>query len=254
MDDSEQYQLMRYLDNEMDGQELAAFEQKLDADAALFAEAENMGLARHAVKLYGAVQQVSQIHAEEIAEIKNTVPVIKMSPYRKIIRYSIAAAASVVLIFLGAQFFNQSKPSGDQLFAQAYTRFEPSAMRGAAADTFAIEKAYRAHHDADVIVLYHSGAVTRREEMLMAGISCLETNRAAEGVAILKSLVEKNTYTNLTAFNDEANYYLALALLKNKNYAEAAALMEKINADTNNPYRNKFPGSFTERVKKLQIQ
>ena len=254
MDNSAQDQLMRYLDNEMNGEERAAFEQKLEADKELFSDAENLNLARRAVQLYGTVRQVSQIHAEEVSAIRNTAPVIKMNPYRKILRYSIAAAASVVLIFFGAQYFNRPKPSADRLFAESYTRFEPTAMRGAAADTSAIEKAYLSHHDADVIGLFRSAGVPETEEMLMAGISCLETNRAPEAITILNSLVEKNTYTNLTAFNDEANYYLALALLKNKNYSEAAALMEKINADTTNPYSNKFPGSFTERVKKLQIQ
>ena len=254
MDNSAQDDLMRYLDNEMDSVQHAAFEQKLDADKELFSEAESLALARRAVNTYGAVNQVSQIHKEELSAMKNAAPVIKMTPYRKIIRYSIAAAASLILIFFAAEYFNEPAALGDQLYAQAYTRFEPSAMRGATADTAVIAKEFLEHNNTAVINTYREEAIHTPDHMLIAAISYLESNLTPEAVSILKALAEKNTQTTLPAFNDEANYYLALALLKNRNYSEAATLMEKINADKDNPYSSKFPASYTDRVKKLQIQ
>jgi tetratricopeptide (TPR) repeat protein len=241
--------LMRYLDKEMEPADQLAFEAELKADEALYAEAGSLEGARTAVLLYGTTKQVSQIFAEERANAE--MPVVQMPARRRILRYSIAAAASVILIFFAANLFNASRTSADGLYTEGFTRFEPSADRGTATEISPLEKTYVAKNDAALISLYTAESDPAPKDMLMAGIGYLETNRAPAAIEIFKSLLAKNTAAHTVSFNDEAVYYLALAYLKNKNYSNAVELMEKINADKENPYSIKFPRPYIDRIKKL---
>lgn len=254
MDNVQKYHpedLMRYIDKEMTPAERLAFEAELKADEQLHAEAEGLEEARKAVIMYGATQQVSKIFAEERANVRTEAPVVKMPAHRRILRYSIAAAASVILIFFAANLFNSSRTTADGLYAEGFTRFEPSADRGSAAEVSPLEKDYLVKNDSAVISLYNAEADPAAKDMLMAGIGYLETNRPAKAIEIFKSLLAKNTAAHTISFNDEASYYLALSYLKNKNYAAAAELMEKINADKENPYSVKFSQPYIEKIKKL---
>jgi predicted PolB exonuclease-like 3'-5' exonuclease len=87
--------------------------------------------------------------------------------------------------------------------------------------------------------------------MLITGNAYIETNEPAAAVEVFQSLLAKNKTDNTTSYNDAASYYLALAFLKNKNYAAAAGLMQQIQADKENAYSTKFSTEYIDRVKKL---
>jgi hypothetical protein len=166
------------------------------------------------------------------------------------LRWGIAAAAAAIVIAFSVIFFNKSSTSSSTLYAQAYSLYEPVTSRGDVTLT-PIEIAYINKDHAAVQKLFAAEPSPTPKQMLMAGVSYLETEKPAESVRIFKDLLAKNTAAGTRSFSDEANYYLALAELKNKNYAEAARLMEAVHADAGNPFRDKFSPGYIEKVKKL---
>src|SRR5687768_7879565 len=105
MDNSTQYndQLMRYLDDEMDPEERERFEKDLADDITMQDELERLREAKEAVRSYGLKKEVESVHAEMMKELKVETPVRKMSGIQKAVRYSVAIAASIVLIFISIE-------------------------------------------------------------------------------------------------------------------------------------------------------
>ncbi|MEJ7610242.1 MAG: hypothetical protein WKF88_03580 [Ferruginibacter sp.] len=244
-------EIMRYLDNRMTENERLDFEAEMKHDIQLSAEVGDLVMARDAVKLFGINNDVSRIRKEAPGNIKQETPVIKMPPYRKLLRYSIAAAASVLLLFFAARFFDDPLSTADQFYNEGYSRYEIPALRGTGTTLSAAEQAYLTGNYTEVINLYHGETGHTPGEMLIAGIACLETGKASEAIEIFSALRDKGIAENTNSFRDEAEYYLALAYLKNNNYTSAIPLMEKISADKNNPYHRKFTAGYISGVKKL---
>ena len=242
--------LMRYIDKEMTEDERITFEAELSTDTELSTELNNLEIAKKTVMLYGIKQQIAAIHKEKTALVKQA-PVIKIPPYRKIIRYSIAAAACILLIFIGINRYIL-KPSAAGLFTEQYIPFEASSTRGETAAITAIENAYLQKNYKEVINLYKATASATPPQMMMAGTAYLETGNTPAAIEVFQLLITQNKANNSAAYNDDAMNYLALAYLKNKNYDHAIPLMEKINADKENIYSNKFTDAYIGRVKKLQ--
>src|SRR5689334_19427841 len=97
--------LMLYVDNEMSGEEKAAFEKRIAADGQLRKRVEEMTLARDAVLHYGIREQVSSVRRnwEESKKDLPSTPA-KVFSMKKIVRYGSAAAAIVIAIILVTVF------------------------------------------------------------------------------------------------------------------------------------------------------
>jgi len=238
-------ELQRFMDEEMNAAEQDAFKMKLQNNSLLRDELAGLQSARTAIILHAANAQVAAIAKER----KAVAPVVRMQPYRRILKYGIAAAACVLLFIAGLLTWN-SQPSADTLFAEQYVAYEPVQSRGAE-DVLPLEKAYIRHQYAAVISAYKSMAAPAQKEMLLAGNAYLETNQPVKAVQAFNRLLEKNKSIETKIYNDEAMYYLALAHLKAKDYAAAVDLMEAILADTTNAYHKSFSSSFINKVKKL---
>src|SRR5688572_1340580 len=88
--------LIRYIDGELSTAEKELLEKELESNQALNEELENLRSAREAVRLFGLKQQVGSIHAEMMQELSANRR--KFSGTGRIVRYTIAIAASILLI------------------------------------------------------------------------------------------------------------------------------------------------------------
>src|SRR5438045_4334405 len=117
MDNSTQNELlMRYLDGELDGQEKLDFEKALASNAALQQRLEDLQTARQALRIYGLKQQVRDIHQQMIDESRPGGNVRHMSSTRRIVRYSISIAASILLLAVGIVGYNFLTVSSEKLY------------------------------------------------------------------------------------------------------------------------------------------
>lgn len=254
MDNSTQYddELMRYIDGEMKGSEKIEFEKRLATDGALKKTLDNLQLAKETVRSFGLKEKVGGIHQLMMKELKTETPVKPISNIRRIIRYSVAVAASVLLIFVCIEGYNFYRLSPGRLFAENYAAYELTTTRSGDDSTESrISKAYREKNYAEVINLNRNSILSIKDVFLTA-MSYLETNDPSRAISNFQVVIADVKDDKNSVLKDAAEYYLALAYLKNNDYDQAIELMNAIHDNSYHLYKNKFSQKYINKVKRLK--
>jgi predicted negative regulator of RcsB-dependent stress response len=254
MDNSTLYdeQLMRYVDGEMSDTEKAEFEKRLVSDRSLQESVENLLLSKEAVRSYGIKEKVAGIHQQMMKELKTETPVKSISSFRRIIRYSVGVAASILLIFIGIEGYNFYNLSSDRLFTENYTSYDLITTRdGEDINETKIEKAYR-NKDYNQVIKLNGNSILTQKDIFLTGMAYLETGDAARAASSFQvALIDMKEDEN-SVLKDAAEYYLALAYLKNRDYDQAIDMMNAIHNNPSHLYKDKFSGKYINRVKWLK--
>jgi hypothetical protein len=235
--------LMRYLDGEMDQTEKEMFESQLQNDMALKERLESLRVAIASVQQYGTVEKVRAVHSEMMQELSSVHKETKVVPMRKMIRYSLAIAASILIILAGVNLFTSSQLSSNKLYNEAFVDYDASVVRGNESQT-EIERLYQDHSYTNVIEKGKLQKVSQADSLLV-GLSYLKTNELPDAINWLGSI------STQSPVKQDAEFYLALSYLKNKNYKVALTLMQQIHSNPNHVYHNQFSDSYINKVKKL---
>jgi tetratricopeptide (TPR) repeat protein len=235
--------LIRYLDGEMDQTEKEMFESQLQKDMTLKERLESLRVAIASVQQYGTVERVKSIHSEMMQELSSVHNETKVIPMRRVVRYSLAIAASIIIILVGVNLFTSSQLSSNKLYNEAFVDYDASVVRGNESQT-EIERLY---HDRSYTNVIEKGKLQNvsQKDSLLVGLSYLKSNEVPDAINWLRSISVQNPV------RQDAEFYLALSYLKNKNYKEALNLMQQIHSNLNHVYRNQFSEDYINKVKKL---
>lgn len=239
--------LMRYIDGEMDAAEKAIFESQLQSDSVLKEKLEHLQVAVASVQQYGTAEKVRSIHTEMMQELSTVHKETKVVSMGKIIRYSLAVAASIIVILVGVNLFSSSQPSSQKLYNETFVDYDASAIRGGNEQSSQVAKLYQNHNYNGVIEDAGSAALSQRDSLLI-GLSYLKTNKFSGAINWFKSISEQS------AVKQDAEFYLSLAYLKNKNYNEALHLMEQIHSNSNHVYHDQFSDDYINKVRELSAE
>lgn len=240
--------LVPYLDGELTAEERADVNARLQQDSLLAGDYESLLLTREAVQLYGLRQQVAGIHAQMMEQLK--APVRKIGQARKVIRYSIAVAASVILLVAGIWGYNFYTLSSNKVFTAYYQPYENASFREGNNNQSAIEQAYAAK-DYKKVTSLKTGTVTAREDLLTA-LSMVELKQDGAAINEFKSTIGKSETTGESQVTDAAEYYLALTYVRNGDYDLALELFRKIRDDKQHTYNGKVTAKLIRQVKLLK--
>jgi tetratricopeptide (TPR) repeat protein len=242
--------LVQYLDGELSGVEKENLEQKLAADKVLQAELESLQSTREAVKLYGLRQRVAFVHGQMMDEMQPSVKTI--SPIRKNLRYSVAIAASLLLLIAGYMAYNFFTLSPDKVFASNYKSYELSIMRGNGTQELSLlEEPYIAKEYAKVVGIKFDRSFTIKELFLRA-MSYAELADNTKAIDEYKKIIAQNEIAKTNSFSQQTEYYLALSYIRNKDYGFALDILNKINDDPNHLYHEKVTRKLIRQVKRLK--
>lgn len=242
--------LVQYLDGELTGTEMENMSQQLAADKTIQDELDSLKSTSEAVRLYGLQKKVSGIHQQMMEEMPPLIK--KINSTKKIIRYNIAVAASLVLIIGGYIAYNFFTLSPDKVFASNYQSYQLVTVRdGNTVETIA-EKAYREKNYAEVIRIYDAGEDHTPKGEFLCGAAALELKENDKAIKCFKEVLDADQQTVQPVLKDEAEYYLALTYIRNKDYDKALVLMNKIQNDSNHLYNEKITGKLIRQVKMLK--
>jgi len=182
----------------------------------------------------------------------NETAVKKTSKIRSIIRYGIPVTASLLLIFVCIEGYNFYRLSPGRLFAGNYTVYE-LATTGDDNDSSKsnIEEAYRQKNYKEVIRL-NANSVLSVKDIFLTGMSFLETNDASKAISNFQVVIADVKDNKSAVLKDAAEYYLALAYLKNNDYDQAIELMNAIHDNPSHLYKGKFSRKYINKVKRLK--
>ena len=242
--------LVRYLDGELNGAEKAAVEQQLSADAVLKQEYDSLLATRESIRYYGLQQKVSGIHQQMIQEFQPLVK--KINSTRKIIRYSISVAASLLLLIGGYMAYNFFTLSPNKVFTSTYQTYEMITVRDGNSHETPVEKAYREKNYNEVLRIYNAGEEPSPKGEFLCGAAALELGDNSKAIKCFKEVLDANQQSSTVVLNDEAGYYLSLSYIRNRNYSLALELMNKIKDNPNHLYKEKITGKLIRQVKMLK--
>ena len=239
-------QLMRYLDGELSETERTQIEAQLAKDPDLRMELENLQLSREAVRQFGLRQDVTAIRRQMLAETSPRASSINMA--RKITRYSLAVAASLLLLVVGITGYNFYKLSPDKLYDKHYQPYELSTSRNQARGT-KIEQAYKGKNYEWVIKLGKQS--NDPAELFLTSMAWLHKSEPANAIVTLRKILSHPTAGD-ELWKEEAEYYLALAYIKNKDYDFALELLNKIHENPAHLHYPDVSGKLIRQVKMLK--
>src|SRR5258705_1564540 len=176
----------------------------------------------------------------------------KISKILRIIRYGIPVAASVLLVFVCIEGYNFYRLSPGRLFAENYTIYELTTTGGNndSSET-KIEKAYKEKKYGGVIDL-STRSVLSIKDVFLTGMSYLETNDLSKAISNFQVVIADIKDDKSSVLKDAAEYYLALAYLKNNDYDQAIELMNAIHDNSFHLYKEKFSRKYINKVKRLK--
>jgi len=175
----------------------------------------------------------------------------KISNLRRIIRYSVAIVASILLIFVIVEGYKFYTLSPEKLFAENYTAYDLTTARDGSDSTESkIEKAYKEKNYSEVIRLNRLSVLSVRD-VFLTGMAFLETKDYSRAVRSFQEVIS-DMEDNIAELKDVVEYYLALAYLQDRDYDQAIELMNAIHTNSSHLYKNKFSRKYINRVKRLK--
>ena len=173
--------------------------------------------------------------------------VVKAGNLKRIIRYTIAIAAILLLIFLLIVGYNFYTLSPGRLFRENYAAYELTSKDSASF----IEKAYHEKKFTEVIKL-NRGSVLSIKDVFLTGLSYLETNDMPRAISNFQVVIADVKNDTSSVLKHAAEYYLALAYLQNSDYDQAIELMNSISNNSSHLYKNRFSNKYINSVKRLK--
>ena len=243
--------LVRYLDNEMSEEERNSLESELAENSELQTELNVVRASQKAVRHYGITTNVSKLHKEMMEELKqpSTHKAVKSYVVR-MLSSPLKIAAAVVVIIFAAVIFEYVSLSSQSVFSSQYIPFEVPNLRGDTVERTSID--YYRQKKYDLYINEFKKIVNpSADEEFMAGTSYLELGQPQKAIEALQRLQSADQ----SVFQQqEADYYLALAYLRNNDPSRAYTIFKKIRNDENHSYYNKVSRWLLIKLKMLSFK
>jgi hypothetical protein len=236
--------LIRYLDGELSAEEKTALEERLRTDKALQEQLTHLQVSVQAIRQLGTTEKVQAVHAEMMKELKagNKGNVV---PFTRLVRYTMAVAASILVLFAGVRLYLNAQLSPEKLYNETFVDFNVSAARGSNEGLSQIETHYQQKAYETVIGDVRSVRMDAKDSLLV-GLAYLHQNHTTQAIGIFQTLA--STANN---FQQDAEFYLSLGYLKNKEYNKALPLMQKIHNNPSHLYHDQLTDDVVKKVEKL---
>ena len=230
--------ISQYLDGELTGEALTAFEKQMEEDASLAAEvtiyrtieAEQSFITKHSAEketLAGSLQELNKTFFK-----KNEAKVIKLNR----LWYAVTAVAAAAIFILILKPFAGEKFNNEKLFAYYSKDVESlsASQRGAGNDSLILQAVslFNKKDYTGSLPLLRSvlaGKPNETDLFLATGVCYMQTNRYDSAIKIFDQVANGNT-----VYKNQATWYKALVLLKQNKPDDCYKVLESLPAEADN--------------------
>lgn len=190
-------------------------------------------------------QQVQSVHQSFIQENAQpsmpsgqvTAKVIRMNPMHLLIRAA-AMLIGIAATWLAYQYINTNN-SG--IYTELYQSYHVNTERSSASPVeHRMVEDFRNQQYEAVVSTFEKLTETNNREKFLAANAYISLNRGKESVLLFQDILDANERTGSKLYQDEAEYYLALAYLKTGQNKAALALFKKIRQQPGHTYQDKI--------------
>jgi tetratricopeptide (TPR) repeat protein len=240
--------LIRLMDGDLPEAEKAAMEQQLAADATLQADRVRLELARMALNGLGLRQDIAMIHAEimrqPLQDDPKIVPTGWMFGFMRIV-------SSVVFIVFAIAVYQYFTLTPDKLYKQQFRAFTMPVLKNHAAVS-PVEEAWRRKDYNSAIQRFQALQQPSPADYFFNAQSYLYVNDLNQAIYNFEEVLKRDKKLGISWYQDETEFYLALALLGHNQPRKALPLFEKIYRDETHLYYDQVSGWFISRLKLLK--
>lgn len=188
---------------------------------------------------YAAVQkQVASVHQSFLAEgsPRKEKTIIRSLPVYK---WAMRIAASGVVmagLFLGRQLFFSD---GNDIYHSFFQNYTTITERSESNYEYSLLiEAFRNNDYAKVIAVFSSSSEVFTRDKFLAGYAFLQTEKPAEAISLFTEIQQWNKENHTLIYQDEAEYYQAIAYLQNGNGEKAYELLHAIKQNPQHTYND----------------
>jgi tetratricopeptide (TPR) repeat protein len=241
--------LTRYLDNELDAGQRQVVESALSGNDELQQQLQRLQLAKQAFKQFATRQKIASIHQEMMKELPRRQP----AGFVRYLRITMRFAALLLVLLLVAGVVQYSLLDAERLYRSHYDAYTLGTSRDDA-NIPAIEQAYRRNDMLQVIALYESGSAQGRQpaDHFLAGQAYLATDNPQKAIPAFEAQLQANASRTSKSYQDDAEYYLALAWLKAGRADKALPLFQLVHNQKAHAYNREVSGWYLTQLRWLQ--
>lgn len=241
MNDNLKYALLvdRYVNGEMNKEEIMSFEEKLQKNKYLQADVQlendlNTVLAQKDILEFR--QKVAEVMIRQ-NEIKQPVKIFRLTSRR----IQLAAASITILILVSASLFLflPRQSSNTKLFEKYYDSDRPvHVTRSGDVDLVEALRNYQQKNYEQAILLFNDVLITDPNNSAIrfyTGISFIETEKFTDAISCFQEIIRNNH----SLYVEPAEWHLGLSYLRNGDEDLAVAQFKKVAADDISYYNSK---------------
>lgn len=232
----------RYFEGRLSPSERQAFEKRLAQEPSFTEEVTLQRRIREGLRAVGRARMLSQLESVEnrMSEYHPPTQVIRFdAPTRQRFYW---AAAAMVLLLIPVYLWLKPGQSDQKLFAQYFEPYEHTTTQAVTQDP--LSQALGQYRDKN-----YAQALPILEKMIGAGNASdstlfykanvhLQLNQPQEAIACLETVLKQPQ----SGFYDEAQWYLALALLQTGETERAAEVVSEMSSKPAHPYQSQAAG------------
>lgn len=235
-------QLIDHLDSTRLGQGSVEIDTRIAADPETSQQWQQLRLAVDAVGQAGLYEKVSSVRAKWVSHQSDAAPVMQSkqrgATIHSIYRLSLRAAAVILVIGASAAIYKYTVTSSKGMYSDYYTSYDLSTSRGAATAQDEMEVAYKAKNWVAVDDAFKKKKVKDNKSYFLEGMADMEAKKYDEAIGMFQQVMAANNLAGADYFEDEAEFYLAMAWLARNDVKEAMPLLDKIKADKTHLYHD----------------
>jgi tetratricopeptide (TPR) repeat protein len=241
--------LLKYMDGELDAETAADVRNQILLDPDLAARLEQLTLTREAVSAYGLKQQISSLHREIMAEIRQK-PVGTVLRFSNNWRNALRVAAGLLVIVSLAVVLQYYQASPEALYDSHFEPFQLASVRGEN-NTSGLATLYSESKFSGVMQAFQKLAKPGIEDYFLDANAALRLGDPLTAIRSFSRIDELNQARHTHILEQPTAYYLAMAYLDSHQPAKALTLFEKIHRDTDHQYHEQVGYWFLVRVRRL---
>lgn len=223
--------LIDYLDKQLNPEESALLESAIQKDIVLEGEFHYLGLAVDTIRLEAINQKVFSIRQS----IKK--PEIIEKPAQAIVRNmyrtSLRVAAAIILVMGIAVIYKYSSVNSQSVYDKQFTGYELTNTRGLDIPD-AEEVAYQDKNWSEVISIYQTKMSQSNKHSFLAAMAEMQMNHFQQAISLFENILNLKSGDN--SYEEEAEYYSALAYLMNHEENNAIQMINKIKSNPGHTY------------------
>lgn len=211
--------LDQYIDNQLIPVQLVQLEKDLQQDANLQRLLDSVVISREAIRYRALTNKVKGLHQQYINEIRADPDqdydqdIVRPMPVRRDYSWVLRIAASVLIAMLGYGSYQYAALDKSQVYGDKFISYQLLTTRGSADALSPLHSAYLSGNYGVVIRQFSTLSTKAPIDYFLTGVAYLQQHEYAQAINRFTELRAVNQHQQEVYFDEETDYYLALAYL-----------------------------------------